>query len=111
MEAVVANRNSPQKHVRRAWIALLTADGLGTVAIMRQTGKSKTAVWRWQERFGGGLRQARQAPPQARRLPLDRRLQAAINRFLDETNDNPRPFTWTADPTKSSPPSGVGTKR
>ena len=25
-------------------------------------------------------------------------LQAAINRFLDETNDNPRPFTWTADP-------------
>jgi transposase len=27
-------------------------------------------------------------------------LQAAINRFLDETNDNPRPFTWTADPDK-----------
>lgn len=27
-------------------------------------------------------------------------LQAAINRFLAETNDNPRPFTWTADPDK-----------
>ena len=27
-------------------------------------------------------------------------LQVAINRFLDETNDNPRPFTWTADPDK-----------
>jgi hypothetical protein len=27
-------------------------------------------------------------------------LQAAINRFLDETNDNPKPFTWTADPDK-----------
>ena len=30
---------------------LLTADGLGTTAIMRRTGKSKTVVWRWQERF------------------------------------------------------------
>jgi len=27
-------------------------------------------------------------------------LQAAINRFLNETNDNPQPFTWTADPDK-----------
>jgi transposase len=25
-------------------------------------------------------------------------LQAAINRYLAETNDNPEPFTWTADP-------------
>jgi transposase len=25
-------------------------------------------------------------------------LQAAINRFLRETNDNPKPFVWTADP-------------
>jgi transposase len=25
-------------------------------------------------------------------------LQAAINRFLRETNDNPKPFFWTADP-------------
>jgi hypothetical protein len=23
---------------------------------------------------------------------------AAINRYLAETNDNPKPFTWTADP-------------
>ena len=27
-------------------------------------------------------------------------LQAAINRLVAETNDNPRPFTWTADPDK-----------
>src|SRR6202140_4434397 len=27
-------------------------------------------------------------------------LQAAINRFLAETNQNPKPFTWTADPEK-----------
>ena len=27
-------------------------------------------------------------------------LQAAINRFLAETNQNPKPFVWTADPDK-----------
>jgi transposase len=30
---------------------LLTDDGHGTSEIMRRTAKSKTAVWRWQERF------------------------------------------------------------
>jgi transposase len=52
LEAVVANRNSPQKHVWRARIVLLTADGHGTADIMRATGKAKTVIWRWQERFG-----------------------------------------------------------
>ena len=51
LEGVVAARGSPQKHVWRAWIVLLTDDGIGTVAIMAATGKSKTCVWRWQERF------------------------------------------------------------
>lgn len=51
LEAVVANRNSPQKHVWRAKIILLTADGCGTAAIMQATGKAKTVIWRWQERF------------------------------------------------------------
>src|SRR3954465_7001912 len=27
-------------------------------------------------------------------------LQAAINRYLDEANHDPKPFTWTADPDK-----------
>jgi transposase len=27
-------------------------------------------------------------------------LQAAINRFLAETNDDPKPFVWTAEPEK-----------
>src|SRR5690242_274374 len=49
--AIVADRNSPQKHVWRAQIVLLTADGYGTAEIMRRTDTSKTAVWRWQERF------------------------------------------------------------
>jgi transposase len=51
LEAIVTDRNSLQKHVWRARIVQLTADGLGTVEIMRRTGKSKTCVWRWQERF------------------------------------------------------------
>lgn len=49
--AVVKDRNAPQKHVWRAEIMLLSADSACTVEIMRQTGKSKTCVWRWQERF------------------------------------------------------------
>ena len=51
LEAIIGDRNAPQKHVWRAEIVLLSADGLGTVEIMRRTGKSKTCVWRWQERF------------------------------------------------------------
>jgi hypothetical protein len=27
-------------------------------------------------------------------------LQAAINRFIEETNQMPKPFIWTADPNK-----------
>ena len=37
-------------------------------------------------------------------------LQAAINRFLGETNDDPRPSPGPPTQTKSSPPSGAGTK-
>lgn len=51
LEAIVAARGSPQKHVWRARIILATAKGLGTQAIMAATGKSKPCVWRWQERF------------------------------------------------------------
>ena len=51
LRALVKDRNAPQKHVWRAQIVLMTGAGLGTVEIMRRTGKSKTCVWRWQERF------------------------------------------------------------
>jgi transposase len=61
LAALARDRNAPHKHVWRAEIVLLSADGIGTNEIMRQTGKSKTCVWRWQERFmqegyGGLLR-------------------------------------------------------
>jgi transposase len=51
LEAIITDRNSPRKEVWRADIVLATADGLGTNAIMRRTGKSKPCVWRWQERY------------------------------------------------------------
>src|SRR5215831_13555145 len=51
LEAIIVSRNSPQKHVWRARIVLLSADGVGTMAIRRQTGKGKPTIWRWQARF------------------------------------------------------------
>jgi hypothetical protein len=51
LETIIASRSMPQKHVWRAKIILATADGCGTAEIMRRSGKSKSAVWRWQARF------------------------------------------------------------
>ena len=51
LEAIIADRSAPQKHVWRANIILATADGCGTAEIMRRSGKSKPVVWRWQARF------------------------------------------------------------
>ena len=79
LAAIVANRNSPQKHVWRARIVLLTADGEGTAAIMRQTGRSKSVVWRWQERFRLDQDGRRPAPDQAAR-PAQGRLGLHLRR-------------------------------
>lgn len=72
LQALVADRNTPAKVVWRAGIILATADGLGTTAIMRHTGKSKPCVWRWQERFAAegvdGLTRDKTRP--ARKAPL-----------------------------------------
>ena len=51
LSGIVSEGNSPPKHVWRAEIVLLIAEGEGTRAIMSATGKSKTAVWHWQEHF------------------------------------------------------------
>ncbi len=88
LEAVAADRNCPQKHVWRARIVLLTAAGLGTMAIMRQTGKSKTCVWRWQERFMeegvDGLLRDKTRP--ARKAPLP---QAKVDEILVRAQEAP----------------------
>jgi transposase len=51
LERIISGPKSSQKHVWRARIVLQSHAGYGTVAIMAATGKSKTCVWRWQERF------------------------------------------------------------
>ena len=71
LDALVAARGSPQEHVWRPRIVLLTDDDLGTVGIMAATGKSKTCVGRWQERFMAegvdGLLRDKTRPPALRR--------------------------------------------
>ena len=97
LEAVVRDRNRPQKHVWRARIILLTAEGLGTNGIVRETGKDKTAVWRWQERFMhagvDGLLRDKTRPPGKPPLP-----EATVARVLEFTaTDPPGEAThWTA---------------
>ncbi len=88
LAAIVANRGSPQKHVWRAEIILMSEDGLGTVAIMAATGKSQTCVWRWQERFMAervdGLLRDKSRPPIA---PLDPEL---VDQLVVLTLETPR---------------------
>jgi transposase len=97
LEALVAGRNTPQKHVWRARIVLLSADGLGTHAIMREAGVSKTAVWRWQERFAqegiDGLRRDKTRP--ARIAPLGPEVAARVV-ALTQTDPPGETTHWTA---------------
>jgi transposase len=76
LEAIVTDRNARQKYVWRARIVLLTVDGLGTHAIMAATGKSKTTVWHWQERFSetgvSGLLTDKTRPPGKAPVPADK---------------------------------------
>ena len=97
LEAIVRDRNSPQKHVWRARIILLTAEGAGTVAIMRAVGKDKRAVWRWQERFMqegvAGLIRDKTRPSRIPRLPPE-----TVARVVGLTNRTPphQATHWTA---------------
>ena len=114
-EAIISDRSAPQKQVWRANIILTKADGCGTAEIMRRSGKSKlvamagAAFPRWTFHF---------TPTSASRLnavkgffakPTRQRLQhgvfrsvvdlqLAINHFVADTNADPKPFAWTADP-------------
>jgi transposase len=96
LEAIVADRNRRHKHVLRARIVLLSADGVGTVAIMRRVGCAKATVWRWQQRFMeagvDGLLRDRSRPPGKAPLP-----QAVVERVVELTLGEPPGETtqWT----------------
>jgi transposase len=96
LEAIVADRNRRQKHVERARIVLLSADGVGTLSIMRQVGCAKATVWRWQERFMAtgvdGLLRDKSRPPGKAPLPT-----AVVERVVELTLGEPPGETthWT----------------
>src|SRR3984893_17516310 len=96
LQSIIRDRNSPQKHVWRARIIVLTADGEGTTGVMRAVGKGKTVVWRWQERLmkegvGGP---PRDKPRPSRTPPLSA---ATVERVVALTNQAPHEAThWTA---------------
>ena len=88
VEAIVRDRNRPQKHVARAKVILATDDGGGTSEIMRRSGLSKPVVWRWQERFmhegvDGPLRDKTRSPGKPP-LPAE-----TVRRVLDLTLSEP----------------------
>ena len=98
LEAIVADRNSAQKHVWRARIILATADGCGTAEVMRRAGVSKPCVWRWQERFMAegvdGLLHDKTRPARIPPLP-----KAVVETVVTRTLGEPPPdgvTHWTA---------------
>src|SRR5215217_819909 len=88
LEAVVSSRNSPQKHVWRARIVLLSADAVGTMEIQRRTGKAKPTIWRWQRRFmeAGVEGLLRDATRPSRKAPLT---PATVERIVEMTLAGP----------------------
>jgi hypothetical protein len=73
LAAIIGDRNRPQKHVQRARIVLLSGDRLAVLAVARQSGASRPAVWRWQQRFAEegveGLLRDKTRKPGKRPLP------------------------------------------
>jgi transposase len=51
LEAIVADRNRPQKHVERARVVLAAAERGPVQPVSRRLGVSRPMVWRWQRRF------------------------------------------------------------
>src|SRR6202167_3554214 len=96
LEAVIGSGNSPQKHVWRALIVLLSADGVGTMAIQRRTGKGKPTIWRWQARVmaAGVDGVLHDAPRPGGKPPLT---PAAVERVVEMTLTEPPGETthWT----------------
>ena len=89
LNAIVSAGSSAQKHVWRAKVILMSDEGMGTVAIMAATAKSKTCVWRWQDRFItegiDGLLRDKSRPPGTAPLAGD-----LVKRVVDSTQEPPK---------------------
>src|SRR5271169_1876763 len=78
--AIVADRNRPLKHVKRADIVLFSAERLSVQEVARHAGVSRPAVWRWQTRYAehgveGLLRDKTRKPGRA---PLSAKIVAKV---------------------------------
>ena len=78
--AIVADRNRPLKHVKRADIVLFSAERLSVQEVARHAGVSRPAVWRWQTRYAehgveGLLRDKTRKPGRA---PLSAKVVAKV---------------------------------
>ena len=84
LEALIANGNTRQKHVRRARIVLLAGDGIGTNEIQRRLAVSKPTIRRWRTRYVeagvDGLCRDKTRPPG--KAPLGAEV---VNRVLEKT--------------------------
>ena len=91
LEALRTDRNMARKLAWRAGIVLETADGAGTVEVMRRTGMSKPTVWRWQERYldqgVAGLKRDKTRPSRVQPLPRELRLKV-ITKTVQESPPN-----------------------
>jgi transposase len=96
LEAILGDRNRPQKHVARAKVILATGEGCGTTEIISRSGLSKPVVWRWQERFMregvDGLVRDKTRKPGKAPTPA-----ATVQRVVDLTTSDPPGETthWT----------------
>jgi len=88
---LLTDRNTPRKLVWRAEIVLATADGCGTVEIMRRAKTSKPTVWRWQARYPdegvAGLRRDKTRPSRVPPLSRETRLKV-ITKTVQEAPAN-----------------------
>jgi hypothetical protein len=91
LQALLTDRNTARKVVWRAEIVLATADGCGTVEIMRRANTSKPTVWRWQARYldegMDGLRRDKTRPSRVPPLPRETRLKV-ITKAVQEAPPN-----------------------
>lgn len=96
LERLIADRNTAQKVVWRAQTVLWSAAGLGTMEIVRRTGKSKPTVRRWRQRYREagveGLLRDKSRPPGKPPLPPET-VERVVEMTLYETPANATHWT------------------